>query len=349
MTSLSPAQMVQRMGNGINLGGFFEMQNHDCSAATVSPVLKAFADKGFKSVRIVVTWYPDSLNGACRLDDPVFMKNLDNAIWYSASLGMCVILNSHFENWIHDHYDGSQAIKDKFWGLWVKIVKRYQSISQHDLVFEVLNEPSHMLGGWDWNNCNDSVALDRCRSIIRTGFDGIRSVSKDRVIMLPVNGMQSICQCQQVYGSVQNIPMCGADQYLMIAVHAYVPWSSFCGENATNDFYLKQNDPYHAMWVDIDNLLSGLCNWKNSLNYPSLALALTETGVGDANNSGRRNTDIVRSYYRMMADACRRRGIAPMAWNDCSKTSWFGMSTLAQETNGQVQWLYGLADAFIGR
>lgn len=341
--------MVQRMGNGINLGGFFEMQNHDCSAATVSPIVKASSDKGFKSLRIPVTWYPDALNGACRFDDNVFMYKLDNVIYYATSLGMCVVLNAHFENWVHDHYDGSQAIKDKFWGLWKRIASRYSSIPQKDLVFEVLNEPTHTLGGWDWNNCTDPVALDKCRSIIRTGFDGIRSVSTNRVIMLPVNGMQSICQCQKVYPTIQSLPMGGADQYLTVAVHAYVPWDTFCGENATNDFYMKQSDPYHSMWVDIDNLMNGLTQWKNGLNYPSLALALTETGVGCANNnSGRRNTDIVRSYYRMMGDACRRRGIAPMAWNDCSQTSWFGMSTLPNETGGQVQWLYGLADAFQG-
>ena len=284
MSLLSPAQMVQRMGTAINLGGFFEMQKHDCSPQTASPVIKAFADKGFKCVRVPVTWYPDALNGACRLDDATFMKNLDNVIYYSISLGMCVVLNAHFENWIHDHFNGEQAIKDKFWGLWKSIATRYNGISQHDLVFEVLNEPHKMLGGWEWNNCNDPAALDRCRVINKTGFDGVRAVSKNRIIMLPVNGMQSICQCQQVYSNISSFPMSGADQFLMLSVHEYVPWDTFCGEQATNDFYLRQADPYHSMWVDLDNLFNGLTQWKNSLNYPSLALALTETGVGDAIN-----------------------------------------------------------------
>jgi hypothetical protein len=43
---VSPQSIVNRMQVGCNLGQFFETVDHDTSAATVFPVLKAFADKG---------------------------------------------------------------------------------------------------------------------------------------------------------------------------------------------------------------------------------------------------------------------------------------------------------------
>jgi len=347
-TPLTPTQMIAKCGNGINLGLFFEMNGHDCSASTVSPILKAYADKGFKSVRIPVTYFPALLNGACRLDDPVFMQKLDNAVYYSVSLGMTVMLNAHFENWLYDNYDGSAAFNSKFWGLWRRIATRYNNIAQGNLVFETLNEPHANLGNFDRNNQNDPNALLFTRAVNKVAFDGIRSVNKTRIIVLTVNGMQAICQAQQVYPNIASFPMSGTDKYLMVACHSYTPWSDFCGESANNNYYLQQPNPFAAQYNDINNLINQLTSWRNGLNYPSLGVAMTEFGVGDKWNSGRRNTAIVSNYYRMTGQMCRAAGILPMAWNDCSQSSWFGLSTLPSETNGTVQWIYGLANACLG-
>lgn len=345
--ALTPAQMIVRMGTGCNIGNVFERKDHDMSAASVSPVLKAYADKGFKHVRIPCTWYPDELNGACRLDDPVFMKNLDSAIYYAVSLGMCVLLNTHFENWIHKHYDGTEAYKGKFWTLWKNIATRYKGIKQSDLVYEVLNEPNTLLGSFDCNNCNDPTAIGLTRSIIKVGFDGIRSVDPTRIVMLPTNGMQAVCQCAAVYPTASLLPGGGSDKYLMVSVHIYCPWT-FCSESGTNDIYLKQSDPFGAMQRDVDNILGQLKTWQTNVGGDSvLGLAVTEFGVGDSQNSSRRNTDIVRSYYRMIAKGCRDRKIAPCVWSDGSKSSWFGLLETLPPAS-PVTFCYGLADAALG-
>ena len=282
------------------------------------------------------------------MDDPVFMKALDAAVYYAVNLGMCVIINTHFEQWIHNHYDGTEAYKGKFWGLWRNIVTRYKSIKQSDLVVELLNEPNSVLGAFSLGNCNDPKAVELTRSIMKVGFDGVRSVDPTRMIALSSNGMQSVCQCPVIYPTRSLLPGGGNDKYLMVAVHDYVPWN-YCGESESNDFYLKQKDPYGAMQNDINKLFDDLKAWHNGIGGDSVVgLLVTEFGVGCSNNSGRRNTDLVRAWYRQTAKACRDRKIGPCAWNDCSKTSWFGLSTLPSETNGKVEWLYGLADATLG-
>jgi endoglucanase len=347
MTVLLPYQVVQQFGTGCNLGEFFERVDHDRSAATVSPIVKAYADAGFKSIRIPVTWYPPELNGSCQLSNPTFMSELDNAIWYSNSLGMGVVLNCHFESWLYNSYDGSQAYKGKFWSLWQAIATHYNGIAQNMLIFETLNEPQAKLGDFALGNQNDPNALNFCRQVNQVAYDGIRTVSKTRIVCLTVNGMQSICQAQQVYPTSGSFPSGGTDPYMMLSVHCYVPWS-FCGDQGTNGVYLGQGDPYHSMWSDMEVLLNGLANWKQSLNYPNLALAMTEFGVGDSQRTGRRNSDLVRAYYRTAVCACKKRGILPMVWNDCAEGSWFGLSSLPSETGNVVQWVYGIKDAVLG-
>lgn len=137
---MNAQQMITRMGTGVNLGEVFERNDLPRDSSFVSPLLKAYASKGFKSVRIPVTWLSED-RSKCVLDDPIFMKQLDNAVYYSIALGMCVILDIHFEVWILNHYDGSQMYKDTLWTLWQRIVNRYKSIAQENLVYEVLNEP----------------------------------------------------------------------------------------------------------------------------------------------------------------------------------------------------------------
>lgn len=346
MAASSPQGIVSKFGTGCNLGLFFETVGHDRSSATVSPLISALHSKGFGCIRIPVTWYPASLAGACVLNDSTFMGQLDNAIYYTVSLGMGVILDAHFETWLYDTYDGTSAYDNKFYALWLNIANRYSSIAQNALVFEILNEPQLALGDFASNNFNNSTTLALCRQIIAVGFNAVRAVSATRVVVLPVNAFQSIAQLSAVYPTASSFPGGGQDQYLMVAFHSYVP-VSFCSYTGLNSVYLNQIDAYGALKAQVDGLLDQVVAWKASLYYPSLGIALTEFGAGDSQNTGRRNSDIVRAYYRCTALGCVARGIMPVVWNDCSQTSYYGMSTLPSETAGVVQFQSGLADALL--
>jgi hypothetical protein len=59
--------------------------NRPRDAAHVSPLLLAFKQQGFQHVRIPVTWFPDG-STICLLDDPDFMQQLENAIYYSINV-----------------------------------------------------------------------------------------------------------------------------------------------------------------------------------------------------------------------------------------------------------------------
>jgi endoglucanase len=330
-----------RIGTGINLGQTFENHDHPRDASSVSPRILAYSQKGFKSIRIPVTWYPDDKNGACVLDDSVFMQQLDNAIYYAVSLGMCVVLNSHFENWLMNNYDGTEQYNGKFWALWRNIATRYKGINEWNLVFEVLNEPNKKFGDWQIGNCNNSTCLAYTRQINKVGFDGIRNVQSNRWVMLSPNASQCYSQCGNVWPDKSQLPGGGSDKYLICAVHNYEP-SNFTLEWGSNSMYMNQSNPFGVQQNDITKYYNYLTQWQASMGGSSvIQIAITEFGIGDSGNTNRRNCDLCRTWYRQVAKGARDRGFMPLAWCDCG---WFSLSTMPPS----IQWVDGLADACLG-
>lgn len=346
-TPLTLAQMTLRLGTGINIGNVFDRQDLPRDASFVSPLLKAAKDKGFQHVRIPVTFYPDELNGACRLSDPVFMQQLDSAVYYSVALGLVVVVDTHHENWLCNKYDGSAAMKGKFWQLWKDIATRYRSIAQKDLVFELLNEPhGTCLGDWNIGNCNTATCLQNTRDVMKCGFDGVRAVDSTRFIMLSSNAMQSYSQCGALYSTANSLPGAGLDRYLYMAVHNYEP-CSFTLEWGSNSYYLKQTNPFGAQQNDITKYMDTLVAWQKQLGGPTvIGIAITEFGIGDINSQGgtnpndRRNCDLCRTWFREVARGARARGFTSTVWAD---VGWFSLC------KRDFTWVYGLADCVLNK
>jgi aryl-phospho-beta-D-glucosidase BglC (GH1 family) len=335
--------MASAMGVGCNLGGFFDVNGHDTSSVTVYPVLQAFAAKGFKSVRIPVTWYPDYLGGACQMDDPKFMSQLTASVKYAASLGLIVMINCQNETWMYNSYNSA-----KWMMLWKRIAGAFDFLPQGGAVFETLNQPQGVFGDVIRGTQNDAAAVALCQKMNADAYAAIRSVNSTRVVALTVNNMQSVASAAVVYPVMASFPGAGTDPYLMVTFHYYDPWS-FCGQDGSNTVYTSQSKPNYAMDMDNVRSMNALSTWKYSLKYSGLGLGITEFGVGDSLASGRRNTDIVRHFYGDVVLGCVGNSIVPMAWNDCSATSWYGLSSLPGEVqpSGAVVWTYGIADMLV--
>lgn len=330
-----------RMGTGINLGNTFELHDHPRDASSVSPRILAYSQKGFKSLRIPVCWYPNDRNGACVLDDPTFMQQLDSAIYYAISLGMCVIIDSHNESWLLDHYDGSQQYDGKFWQLWKNIATRYKSINEWNLVFELANELNNKFGDWNNGLCNNATCLEYTRQINKVGFDGVRSVQSNRWVMICGNAVQCYSQIGNIWTNSAQLPGGGSDKYLIIAIHNYEP-AAFTLEWGSNNLYMNQQNPFGIQQNDITKYYNYVTQWQSKMGGPNvIQIAVTEFGIGDSSSSNRRNCDLCRTWYRQVAKGAKDRGFIPVVWED---SGWFSLSTMPPN----VQWVNGLADATLG-
>lgn len=317
----SAKQVVLDMSSGFNLGNTFDNGNNATTFTSIKPIIDMYHNAGMHHMRIPTTWmdrFIDKIaddNGNVNTAHPRFVE-LVKVIDYAISLDMYVVVNTHHEHWLKDHYDGTEVYDAKFRTLWTDIANYFKDYS-HKLIFEVLNEPEGTLGENDGSgpfpDPADATAMEYTRKVNLVGYNAIRATGGNnatRVVMVSVNGQGNALNIEEVYPSKASLPGTGTDKYLAIQVHSYNPWA-FCGETGSNAAFPGsaffetgvQNVRIHAQKLDVP------------INYG-------EFGVGRSSNTAERNTDLVRGYYRTMANAILGQSMSYSVWDD---RGWFGL------------------------
>jgi aryl-phospho-beta-D-glucosidase BglC (GH1 family) len=234
---------------------------------------------------------------------------------YALAKKMYVVLNTHHEHWLKDNYDGTAAFDTKFAKLWNGIATFFKD-SPKQLLFDVLNEPEGAMGQWSGTGYplpTNAAAIDLTRKINKVAYDAIRATGGNnttRIIMVEPNGQGNQGMIEEVYPTKASLPGGGTDAYLAIQVHTYDPWA-FCGQTGSN-----------AGWP-------GSATFENAIKKVGVHSVLIdvpvnygEFGVGRQTNTAERNTDLVRSYYRIFNITCRAQKMSFTAWDD---RGWFGL------------------------
>lgn len=314
-------EVIIDMGAGFNLGNTFDNGINTATFTSVKPIIDLYKNAGMKHVRIPTTWmdrFNDNLadaNGNVNVNHPRFLE-LVQVIDYAISLDMYVVVNTHHEHWLKDNYDGTETYDTKFQTLWTGIATYFKDYPVN-LIFEVLNEPEGNLGENDGDgpfpDPTDPIALEYTRRVNKVGYDAIRATggnNETRIVMVGTNGQGNAIYFGDVYPTKTTLPGEGQDYYLAIQVHSYSPWE-FCGETGSNaafpgTAYFEngiQNVSVHSFILDVP------------INYG-------EFGVGRNGNTAERNTDLVRGYYKTMADATLGQNMSYSVWDD---RGWFGL------------------------
>ena len=148
-------QVILDMGAGFNLGNVFDNGLNPTDFTNVKQVIDLYKNAGMQHIRIPTTWmdrFSDHLadpNGNVNYNHPRFLQ-LVQAIDYAISQDLYVVLNTHHEHWLKDHYDGTTVFDSKFETLWTGIATYFKDYP-NKLIFEVLNEPEGTMGELDGN------------------------------------------------------------------------------------------------------------------------------------------------------------------------------------------------------
>lgn len=314
-------QIILAMSAGFNLGNTFENGINSPTFESLKPIIDLYHTAGMKHVRIPTTWMDrfegDHLadaNGNINFSHPRFIE-LVKTIDYAISLDMYVVLNTHHEFWLKDHYDGTATFDTKFQTLWSGIATHFKDYSDH-LILEVLNEPEGELGinnSAEFPAPTDPIAIEYTRRVNQVGYDAIRAAggnNSTRIIMIGVNGQGNSAYIDEVYPDKATLPGAGSDDYLSIQVHSYNPWA-FCGQTGSNAAFPGSSA--------IENEIQQVRIHANKLNVP---VNYGEFGVGRSANAAERNTDLVRGYYKTVADGTLGQGMSYSVWDD---RGWFGL------------------------
>ncbi|MPT32819.1 MAG: glycoside hydrolase family 5 protein [Chryseobacterium sp.] len=317
----SAKKIIADMGPGFNLGNTFDNGIHPTNFAAIKPVIDLYKNAGMKHIRIPTTWmdrFASTLadnNGNINVNHPRFLE-LKAVIDYALSKDLYVILNTHHESWLKDHYDGSEQYDTKFRTLWTGIASYFKDYPQK-LIFEVLNEPEGNLGELDGNgpfpDPTDALALQYTRKVNQIGYDAIRATrgnNEKRLIMVGTNGQGNALYISNVYPSKSSLPGGGNDDYISIQVHTYSPWA-FCGETGSN-----------AAFPGTASFETGIQNVKAHSIKLNVPIHYGEFGVGRSSNTAERNTDLVRNYYRTMARTTLAQSMSYSVWDD---RGWFAL------------------------
>ncbi|CAE8637450.1 unnamed protein product [Polarella glacialis] len=315
------------MGRGINLGNTFDMTGmQNRSKSSIGRMIHLFWKKGFRNVRIPVTW-GDSFN-----ESSLLTQGVTEAVKYALDKGFYVVLNTHHERWLKDAYNNTPYYNDRFAALWRGIATHFANASCR-LVFEILNEPDGALGSFaspDAPSPFNETQINLTRAVNLVGYEAVRSVSNTRIVFVAPNGQGSNALISTIYPNASYLPGAGSDPYLGVTVHSYDPWD-FCGQDSRNSHFKS----LFAMKSSLTERFNTFSDWYYATGVPT---HWGEYGLGRRpQNNSDRDTDMVREYYKFVTNSLALHGWASSVWDD---QGWFAITN-------DYSYVYGLADAVL--
>lgn len=294
-------QAAEGMGKGFNLGQMFEAEQHAATLETAKPKIDAYYDRGFRTVRIPVTW-TEPIDGIVLADpdtgaiNPVTprLAELIAVIDYAlAKPDLYVVLNAHHEVRLKEEARG-----DVLERLWSDIADRFRD-RDHRLMFEILNEP-HLKN-------REPMAPEVLRQMTGRAYARIRAVDPDRIVIIGGNHWFAAHEMAQTWPSLDEVGG-GRDRHLMATFHHYHPWT-FNGDN--------QGD-YADAWTvsDMNGPMKVMQDWADTVGG-GMPVFIGEWGVGWKSRLGTMNCNNVRLWYSLFHAHYATAAHMPTAvWDD---------------------------------
>jgi endoglucanase len=307
------------MGKGFNLGQMFENTQHPPTLAAASAKIDAYYAKGFRNVRIPVTW-TEATNGSLLVNDAtvgavvrthprlaVITQVIDHAL---SKPNLYVVLNAHHEDALKTA--SRTAVLER---LWTDLVDLFKG-RDYRLLFEILNEPHR----------DDGTAMPAAdlRTMTARAYAKIRAADPPRIVLIGGNRYFGAAEVPEVWTNLSGVGG-GRDPYVMATFHHYNPWT-FCGDN---------QGTYDDAWTDanLSDPMNTMLNWANTVGG-GMPVYIGEWGVGWGSRYTTLECNNVRLWYqRMHSEFAAPRGIPTAVWDDGGWFKIFDHATNAYANN----------------
>jgi endoglucanase len=319
MRNITTMQQVYDMGLGINLGNTFDSAGDWITSAQQqetawgSPVITEamiakYAEAGFRSVRIPVTWSNINVMLQNYTINPYLLDRVQQVVDWVIGNGMYAIVNMHHDSFVGTLFptDEIEAFK-KYEAIWTQICERFKGYNDY-LMFESLNEP-----GFDtiWNqydggnNQNQKRAFDMLNRINQQFVDIVRSSGGSNAYrhLLISTYYTNIDHSTNGLTKVPNDPR----GRCAMSVHYYTPW---------NWVGLEKDESWgKAQWEwgtpqDIKFLQDELDKVYNYYVTKGVPVIIGEYGMCSVKN--KHDSDL---WTIMVADETFKRNMCPMLWD----------------------------------
>ena len=321
-------QFVAQMGTGWNLGNTLDTKHKDKTRwgnpETTKEMIDAVKAKGFKTLRVPVTWQYNMGAAPDYTIEQTFLNRVEEIVNYGLDNDMYVIVNIHHdEEWLKPTYAKVDIAKDQLSKVWTQIANQFKTYDNH-LVFEAFNETRLKGSAEEWKG-GTAEGRDCINQFNETAVKAIRTTggkNTDRYIMLSTYAASTSPVALE--GLVLPV-----STNLIVSLHSYFPYKFALAETGFDTEWGSESDR-QALDAELDKIASKFIDNE----IPVV--------MGEWANLNRDNlTERVEhaSYY---ATGCIERGICPVWW-DNGNADHFGL--LNRNTK---QWVYpGIADALV--
>jgi len=329
MRSMTSMQIVQDMKVGWNLGNTLDawangttgLNTETCwgNPKTTKAVIDAVKAKGFKTLRLPVTW-KDHIGGAPNFTiDKAWMDRVEEIVTWAISNDMYVILNTHHDDWVTLTASSQSSVTEQITKIWGQIAERFKDYSDY-LIFETLNEPRLIGTQYEWSGGTEEARkiLNAYNLAIVTTIRGTGGNNALRHIMIPTHAATPMAVAQDALVIPNN------DSRIIISQHTYWPYNFTMntGAGATSTWGSATDKK------ECDDELDRIANKFVSKGIP---VVIGEWGAIDKQNNDARAA--LAQYY---ANAVRKRGILSVYWDNGYDGSG-GFALLKRTT---ATWLY---------
>ncbi len=309
MRNMTSMQIVADMKVGWNLGntldawavGVSGLNTETCwgNPKTTKAMIDAIKTKGFKTVRIPVTWKDHFGSSPTYTIDNAWMDRVEEVVNYALSDSMYVILNTHHDEWLTLTSESKDNVTDKITKIWAQIADRFKDYSDY-LFFETLNEPRLYGTVYEWIG-----GTDEARKILNAyNLAIVNTIRKSggnnalRHIMIPTHGATSMAVAQDALVIPNN------DSRVIVSLHTYWPYNFTMNTGAGATSSWGSASDKSACDEELDRI-------QNKFVKNGIPVIIGEWGSIDKSNTAARA--VHAEYY---AKAVRKRGMLPVWWDN---------------------------------
>jgi len=283
MSQMTPLQMQQKMGIGINLGNTLDAPMEGIWAPKAKEQLFAqFKQKNFSCVRIPIRWERHMLDKLPYTVNQTFFRRIHEVVDWSLSRDLVTIINTHHDTWFEKEFPESLP---KFKSLWKQIANEFASKNEL-LLFEIYNEP-HIFTAKNLNQMNSEI------------LPIIRQSNPTRIVIF---GGLSWMNPRWILKNPDTIQFPSNDTQIMLEVHNYDPWGYAGGKKPTIHDWGSDNDI-----STLNNWMHHISVWSKAKNVP---IFYGEFGCTKEQEKGRYD------WYAQHAADIKHYGFAAAVWAD---------------------------------
>lgn len=331
IATITGPQFAARMTVGWNLGNTLDAcdkDNPDKSnkglstetswgmPETTEAMIKALPAKGFRTIRIPVSWH-NHMTDANYTIDADWMARVKKIVDWSLDAGLFVIINIHHDNLTEEKMastygfcvpeDSSSALKTTSLNyiktVWRQVAAAFKDTDER-LVFEALNEPRCIGKSYEWSASGDEdkQKVSAANAIIReyeaAAIAEIRAAggkNATRFIMVPPFAASPSMM------DGWSLPSDSANR-LLVSVHAYTPYGFAMYDSS---------DPNHTTFTSSDES-------SHSWLFETALKSWLSTGVvvGEASATDKRNESERVKWAASYFGKAKAAGVPVLLWDN---------------------------------